>query len=107
MSMFVDGPAAGVHLLFSRGPLYLRVVRGPSGWDVLDQLDDTPADDEIVHVYRRVGDSRQGHLLYRGRGKQRSGWYEFADYEHVGDADVDTEELRSNAAWRAWVEERA
>jgi hypothetical protein len=105
MSAFVSGPAAGVTLMFRRGPLYLRVVRGANGWDVLDQVDDAPAADEIVYVYRRIGDSRAAHLLYRGRGKQQSGWYEFADYEHV-EPDVDTEELRRNAAWRAWVEEQ-
>jgi hypothetical protein len=105
VSTFVDGPAAGVTLMFSRGPLFLRVVRGPNGWDVLDQLDDAPADDEIVYVYRRVGDCRAAHLLYRGRGKNRSGWYEFADYEHI--PDVDGEQLRDNGVWQAWAKERA
>lgn len=106
MSTFVDGPAAGVTLMFQRGPLYLRVVHGPKGWDALDQLEDAPAVHETVHVYRRVGESRRAHLLYRGRGKnQASGWYEFADYRHV--ADVDGEQLRDNSSWRAWAREQA
>jgi hypothetical protein len=102
VSTFHGGLADGVTLLFHRGPLYLRVVHGPNGFDVLDQLDDAPLADETVHVYRRVGDSRQGHINNRGSRKgPESGWYEFADYEHVDG--VDGDQLRDYAAWRSWA----
>lgn len=104
MSTFLDGPAAGVTLLFARSPVYLRVVLDTlnGGWDVLDQLDDNPAPFEEVFVYRRLGPAMTAHVNRRGSGKP-SGWYEIADYVHVSNAPGD--ELRDNAAWHAWVEQ--
>lgn len=107
MSAFRGGPADGVTLMFHRGPVYLRVVQGPDGFDVLDQLDDTPREDELVWVYRMLGDSRHAHLLYRGRGEVRSGWYEFSDYEHVEVDDETRERIRDTQEWRNWVKAQA
>jgi hypothetical protein len=107
VSTFRDGPARGATLLFRRAPLYLRVVenRHTHAFDVLDQLGDTPADDEIVHVYRRITEPVSAHLHYRGRGKSNaSGWYEIADYEHL--PEIDGEQLRDTAIWRAWCGQR-
>lgn len=107
MSTFHGGPAADLHLLFARGPVYLRVVQGPEGFDVLDQPEDEPAEHETVYVYRRVGENRRAHINNRGsRGKgPRSGFYEFADYQYVEVEPEERERLRDTAAWQAWATE--
>lgn len=96
MVSFLDGPAAGVTLMLRRAPIYLRVTFNPAGKvDALDQLDDEPKPDEIVHVYRKVpGTSGKVHV-------RPGGCYEMGDYRHVADAVGD--ELRDTAAWRSWV----
>jgi hypothetical protein len=95
---FHGGPADGRTLKFQRVPLWLRVVAmlpGEDGkdLDVLDQLDDEPREGEVVHVYERIS---YGFACRGGPG-------EFAVYEYR--EDIDGQELRDTAAWRAKVEE--
>jgi hypothetical protein len=107
VSTFRDGPARGATLIFRRAPVFLRVVenRDTHTFDVLDQLADAPAANELVHVYRRVTEPVHAHLHYRGRGKgPASGWYELAEYEHL--PEIDGEQLRDTAIWRAWCGQR-
>ena len=102
MLQLLDGPCQG-DIMVKRAPVFLRAVLGPRGKiDVLDQLDDTPAADEKVFVYRREGDSNQMHIYARGKGgKALTGWWPFANYKHL--PDVDGEQLRDNAKWQAYV----
>jgi hypothetical protein len=101
---FREGPAHAKVLTLQRAPEYLRVVQGPDGIDALDMLEDTPADDETVHVYRRVGDPSVAFVCGRGRGRV-SGRVMMAEY--VWMPEVDGEPLRDTEAWRAWAQARA
>ena len=104
MIRFVDGPAAGVVLSLRRTPVLLRVVRGPGGnWDALDQLDDTPAADEAIHVYRCATDKPTACFWHgRGKGGRRTGGMSMvAEYSLLPFQPSD-EEMRTNEAWAAW-----
>jgi hypothetical protein len=106
VSKFLDGPASGVCLKLRRAPIFLRVVRKAAGkWDALDQLDDEPEDMETVYVYRLVpGTEYHAHVWPSPLGL--SGWISGADYEFISQQPNDGE-IRSIAAWRAWVETQA
>ena len=106
MLKLVDGPAEGAYAV-KRAPLYLRAIHNTRTGerDVLDQLDDTPADHEEVWVYKLRGEAGMVHLNFgssrsRGGGGQRTGFYATGDYYHV--ADAPTTELRDTEAWRRW-----
>lgn len=110
--LLVDGPAAGARLPLRRCPAYLRVVidRRTGKIDALDQLDDTPRAGEAVYVYQ--GDpatlfALRGDIIVCVRG-EHGGLAAAAtakgEYHHL--ADVDGEQLRGTATWRAWVLER-
>lgn len=101
MTEFQDGPAQGHHLLLKRAPLYLRVVSGSGDWDALDQLADTPDDQETIYAYERVGKAGNCHLRYGGRDRHLSGFYVMASYRLVSEQPSDAE-MRDTAAWRAW-----
>jgi hypothetical protein len=89
----LDGPAEGRSFNAQRAPLFLRVVRDQNGkWDVLDQLDDQPAGDETIFIYRKVAGTG-GHACTRGQG-----CYEMGDYRHLAAADVD--QARDTEEWR-------
>lgn len=112
MLEFLDGPAAGVRLSCQRAPLLLRVVRSPEvaaaiggGWDALDQLTDTPADDEEIWVYQKTEDHGAMHLQCAGPGGRgrRCRWEEFADYR-LYPTQPDAATLRDTVLWRAWAE---
>jgi hypothetical protein len=95
----VDGPAAGKQLTLWRAPLYLRVVIAPNGRvDALDQLADEPRDYERVFVYHGRGlfNWRRDRTIVCPPGPLTSG-------EYVWMPDVDGEQLRETAAWRAWA----
>jgi hypothetical protein len=97
--MLFDGPAEGSYMVH-RAPLYLRAVVAANGkLDVLDQLDDRPGADEMVHIYRRVTEVSVVHI---NRGRHGSGFYESASYRHM--PEVDGEALREAEAWRAWAQ---
>lgn len=99
MSRFLDGPAAGVSLSHARAPHFLRVVSNGTSWDLLDRLDDAPRPDEIVYVYEQVPNTHLGRVHISGGPS--SGWFASADYRYR--PDVDGEQLRETAAWRAWA----
>lgn len=100
MIQIVDGPAGGVTFTLHRAPIFLRLVHGPKGWDALDQLEDTPASDETVHVYRKAAGG--GIVCIHGRG---GGCFPTGEYFHVPDADG--EAIRETSAWRARCDKRA
>jgi hypothetical protein len=84
-----------------RAPPYLRAVKGKrGGMDVLDQIEDTPADSETVYVYEREG--LEGWMHVRGRGFK--GYYALANYHYLPDADG--QELRDNTTWQDWATKR-
>lgn len=103
---FMNGPAAGAGLALRRAPMFLRVVIDETDGtvDALDQLDDTPGPSEKIHVYQLAAPASQAHVCYRGRDRDRSGWYAVGIYRHV--PDVDGEMVRETERWRAWVDER-
>jgi hypothetical protein len=73
MSLFVvcqDGPLAGESFTVSRCPRVVRCVRGADGKaDILNEPQDAPRLDEVVHWYRRDG-RPGGHMCVRhGRGR--------------------------------------
>ena len=99
------GPAAGSYVA-KRAPMYLRAVlnRADGAADVLDQLEDTPADSEDVSVYQLQGDAGAVHLNFgggRNRKGPKTGFYARATYHHREDVDGDL--MRVAEAWRAWV----
>lgn len=99
MIQLVDGPAEGAYAV-TRAPIFLRgVVNTLDGEkDVLDQLTDTPGDNEEVCVYKLKGEAGVVHL---NRGKGRSGFYATGTYHHL--PDVLGAELRETMQWRQWV----
>lgn len=101
MIKFLDGPAKGTVLDLRRAPVWLRVVIDSAGQvDALDQLDDTPAADEAIYVYRIVGEPTRYHLCCHPRS--RGGWRVAAEYV-VHKEPVDDTVLRDNEQWREWA----
>lgn len=104
MATFLDGPAAGVHLILHRAPIMLRVVGTRGGkWDALDQPDDKPELSEQVYLYQQIGVPFRFHLSCRGKGKSASGWYQDGYYLHLPTPPAD-EYLRDNALWAQWCD---
>lgn len=105
MIRLLDGPAAGAYAA-RRAPVFLRAVVDPQAvrGDVLDQLDDRPNPNEVVHVYRLVPGTRHGTVFVRLAGR---GCVESATGDYRYQALVDGEQLRDADAWRAWAEEQA
>lgn len=99
MISLTDGPAEGAYAV-KRAPAYLRAVLNilTGEKDVLDQLDDTPGDNEEVCVYKLEG---QAGVVHLNRGKGRSGFYATGTYHHV--EDVRGVDVRDTMAWRRWV----
>ena len=97
-----DGPAAGTYSV-RRAPYFLRAVGHASGHtDLLDQLNDEPLETELVYVYEAIPGTiwdpdtlaRTGTFLCPPPGAS-------GRYRHR--PDVDGEQLRTTAAWRAWA----
>src|SRR5437660_1219073 len=104
MTRFDDGPAAGQTLMLRRAPPFLRVVQTPAGqWDALDELHDTPAPDEVVVAYKRVGPAGSVHIDgIDPKTRRRFGrWFAIARYV-VCDPQPAEAVLRSTAEWRVW-----
>ena len=93
-----DGPAKDAPaMVCGRAPEFLRIVVDRKGqWDVLDQLDDHPATDETIHVYR----CRDGVGHVRGDRGGFSGPMCF--YRHY--PSISPDHARDNASWRRTVE---
>lgn len=109
MSKFLNGPAAGQFLSLGRSPYFLRAVRVPGGkWDALDQLDDTPAPNEEIHVYRIASEPMTAHVDGRDpkTGKRFGRWMSIADYL-LHDEQPDDRTARDKAAWQAWCADQA
>lgn len=82
----LDGPLAGATFTVSRCPRVVRCVIAADGTrDILNEPDDSPRLDEVVHWYRWDGRS-SGHICTRGRG-----CWAIARLEHA----PDVRELRS------------
>lgn len=104
MTRFLDGPAAGEVLFLKRAPMYLRAVQDAGGkWDALDLLDDAPAPDERIVVYRIEGEPSYCHINMRGKG---GGVFHGGTYRLISPQPQD-EDVRTIAAWRAWVGRQA
>jgi hypothetical protein len=108
MTTFVDGPAKGKNLMLKRACFFLRVVEKKtslleSEFDALDQPEDTPGPDEIIHVYQLTKNPGMCHLNIRKGGKHAGGFYPISEYrlcaEQPGDA------VRDNSAWVKWCED--
>lgn len=99
MIRLVNGPCEGAYAV-KRAPIFLRAVLHTltGDKDVLDQVDDTPGDDEEVCVYKLKGEAGVVHF---NRGKGRSGFYATGTYHHQGD--VVGADLRETMRWRRWV----
>lgn len=98
-----DGPCKGAYAL-GRAPVYLRATIDAQGKaDCLDQLTDTPAEGERVHVYRQT--EYRGPVIIHMARPRRAIWTHSADYTYL--SDVDGEQLRETDAWRAWCNARA
>lgn len=84
----------------ARTPRFLRFVLSDGKWDALDQLEDTPADNEVIYAAELV---RRGVIHVDGTRKgRRCGWTEHtADYELVSSPPAQ-EILRSTEKWREW-----
>lgn len=108
MSNFLDGPAAGATLSLGRSPYFLRVVRAAGGkWDALDQLEDTPAANEEIHVYRIASEPIIAHVDGRNptTGKRYERWMSIADYV-IHREQPDDQTARDKTAWPAWCAEQ-
>lgn len=100
-----DGPCKGTYLV-KRAPLFLRAVKDKNGQtDVLDQLDDTPRESEVVYIYQLDGEAGWIHLYARGKGgKAATGFYMTGAYHHL--PEVDGQILRETSRWQQWVTEQ-
>ena len=104
MIRFLNGPAMGKTLMLKRAPRFLRVVQGNDGeFDALDQVDDSPRDDERIVVYEIKGKPAMVHL---NMGRKGGGWYPVAEYLIVPEQPEDAK-VRSTPAWQAWCLARA
>ncbi len=104
MTRFTDGPAQGKNLLLARSPLFLRVVLAAGDRvDALDQLDDAPAAQERIVLYRRASRDGTCHVDGRdARGRRVGRWYSCATYV-LHDVQPEEAVLRDTVAWRAWA----
>ncbi len=108
MSRFHQGPADGQMLMLKRAPRFIRVVVGPNNKiDALDQLADTPADSETIHVYEIQTEPISAFIDGTGKDGRRFGRaVQIADYAHFPQQPED-HEVRATDAWQAWVQATA
>ena len=107
MIRLLDGPGAGVTLSLRLAPLVLRVTRAPDGtWDGLDQGEDEPRRDEMIHVYLRDGQSGYAHIDYLTKQGRRGMTVAVASYRYLEPQPQD-HEVRSRKAWHAWCNDRS
>ncbi len=105
MTTFTGGPAEGHILMLRRAPQYLRVVVAPGNKvDALDQLDDTPAAEERIHVYELQEFRGSVHITRSPRSQ--SGNYVAATYRHLEPQPAESE-VRETEAWRDWTRRAA
>ena len=101
MISLADGPVEGTYAV-KRAPEYLRaIVNTLTGEkDVLDQLDDTPGDNEEVWVYKLEGEAGQVHI----NSTKVKGFFATGTYRLV--EDVRGVDVRETVDWWRWVAER-
>ncbi len=105
MSKFHQGPADGKLLSIARAPRFLRVVVGPNNKvDALDQVDDTPTDQEEIHVYEIQTQPVQAFVDGKDpvTGRRFGRRVEIADYAYFPQQPQD-HEVRTTDAWHKWV----
>lgn len=86
-----------------RSPVFLRVVHGGGKWDALDQVGDKPTDIETIYAYRMSAHLGAVHVrASHGQG----GFFTMAEYKLCDPQPADAD-MRSRAAWEAWVEKEA
>lgn len=88
-------------LMLRRAPLFLRVTSLHDHWDALDQPKDTPALEETLYAYQRVGTAGNCHLRFGGTDRHLSGFYVMANYRLVSDQPTDAQ-MRDKESWRSW-----
>ncbi len=106
MITFLNGPAKGQSLSLTRAAYFLRIVHGPKGWDGLDQLEDTPAPDETIHIYRAANTPSTVHVDGCTNGKRWSKWMVHGEYR-LAIEQPDDATARNNPAWREWCQDQA
>ena len=80
----------------------IRVVDSKGETDVLDQIEDTSNENEVVYIYKRQGSAGTAHV--RG-ARNLSGWYAIGEY--VWMPAVNGQELRDNPTWQQWATSQA
>ena len=106
MSRILDGPAGPIDLVNARAPIFLRVVVDDGGKvDCLDQLEDSPAMSERIHVYEKVPGTDHGVALINLGGRKGCVRMATGDYRHR--PDVDGEAVRETGSWREWCQAQA
>lgn len=104
MIRVADGPAADQALMLKHAPLWLRVVRSPTGkWDALDAPGDQARPRETIFVYQRIGEPSTYHM--KMSTCSGSGFYQRAAYRHWTGVQPDQSTLRNETSWLAWCEE--
>lgn len=103
MCKLLDGPGAGQSFVVKRCPVFLRVVHSKaSGWDVLNEKDDTPKDDEEVYVYQRVSEPVKAFVDGTGLHTLMV----IAEYKFL-DLMIGENLIRSNENWKWWCQNEA
>jgi hypothetical protein len=107
-SVFLQHGTSRGPLTLKRTPTYLRFVMRGVNWDTLDaldQLDDTPADDERV-LAAVVRDRNMVHLDGTDKRGRRCAWW-IPSYTYVlVQPQPPDDTMRDTAKWRAWCLEQ-
>jgi hypothetical protein len=79
------------------------VVGKDGKWDALDQLDDTPAEDETIYVYRNTVDHGTVHYSCRDKNGRRFCRWEQVAYYRLHESQPDDATARDNSRWAEWA----
>jgi hypothetical protein len=95
MTTFIDGPARGEALPLKRSPRLLRVTQNGPVFDALDQLEDEPAETELIYVYVLAAPVQAWVTTTAGR-------FPVAEYRFIDPPPGDGL-VRQTHAWRGWT----
>lgn len=105
MTTFKNGPADGQTLMLKRTPIYLRVTlkqkAGKIIADALNEIGDTPQDDEELFAY--IVTARPVAHVHMNCGRGRGGFFPIVQYTFIEEQPSD-EIMRDQAAWEKWVD---